>query len=503
MTDEVNVFLHRWASGFAGQAHYDHVTRTILAGPPVGCRSSLVEPASPLTRRSRMWVSCQTTDVVLHTNGIVTIVDADITADDAAAVIAYGVPESSPMRLLCRMDGRDEALKIFSIWTTAVLALDEISRFDRERPRWSGELSPDDVERLLKHPLLRYAAGVGADRRTVAPWRKHTESYRARVSELSQFWARSVIPTCSEISQEHPASRLFTPLQLMRGFSHDEDILSEYETRLSSISAESARVAGRVGGFLGILAVVIGFYSLVPALVIGGVALAYFYGFIEIYRSLGRLFRRSKPEVAHLTEPLALAVDESTLSEAVKWLQTAPSAVLVGSYLAAIDFACAFLMWLDLVESCALPDLPRIGTTPGELSNASLIVVGGPLSVPKRRDLPAPTCALKPVDAVFTSWDYEVRGKTLDLCARDDSVGCVSVAKNSPRFIYVDGARGIGVELATSFLRDAITGVERDLQEQFVLLRYDARARSVERIPTSRDARFNAASASESQPLPL
>jgi hypothetical protein len=247
-----------------------------------------------------------------------------------------------------------ETAELLSIWTTAALALEEVSSFDRRRPSSSEDYSVEDFERMMDHPLLRYSAGIGARRRVIDPWRRHISAYRRRVDELSTFWDRTVRPAICSLPEDQPLSGLLRPLLLLREFSHDADIRAEYLVRLERLTNESDRVAARTGSAFGVLAVVVGFYSLPVALIIGGIAAIYFYGLADVLRVLRR-GSRLIPKPGQTPQRPARTLRQPTpvtpsLRSTVEALRLDPGGVLVGQYLAVVDYACAFLTWMDLFE---------------------------------------------------------------------------------------------------------------------------------------------------------
>lgn len=156
--------------------------------------------------------------------------------------------------------------------------------------------------------------------------------------------------------------------------------------------------------------------------------------------------------------------------------------MLVGKYLAVIDFACAVRLWVELLDR--FPDLEHVLTDEPRAESAdwTWIVVGGPLSVPARRKLPEPICELAPTDAAFSDWGYVSGGSVLCLDDSDDTIGCVAVSGSRPDVIYVDGFRSVGVEAATQWLLRALEGPAACGGLSWALVRYEGDGVRIEEV---------------------
>lgn len=212
-----DVFLHRWAPESKDQARYADACRQLASAPPTGWTVVLRRPAHAMARRSRVWLAASRGEEVVLTNGCFSLVARECADSDLWNTLAV----EHPRRVLAGIEGEevDTAVDHLSLWTTVVLALDEISTLDRQRPRVSGDFSVAEVEDLVRHPVLRYSAGVGAKRRVLDPWRRHITVYRQRITELDAFWSREVRPHVAGLAEDDPLAFLLRPLVLLKDFS--------------------------------------------------------------------------------------------------------------------------------------------------------------------------------------------------------------------------------------------------------------------------------------------
>jgi hypothetical protein len=475
---DVDVYWYRWAPCVNQNEEFAEEVQRVIAAPAEEWR--VYEWASPamLARSSRSWVCWERREGAsrMLLNGLF-LVAVDLDRERILDLLhdtgvdrrereragfehqARGPIHAERLRLVeldRQVPGFEQALGFLSVWSTAALALDRLAHFEDPSSRDRGRRIVD--ERLPHSRALSIVKRVGtmemfADafdvaRSSSASRESSTAAQERRErTELAGYMAGTVAPAIEQASAwgdgdaAHPLHALLSPLALFSTERDEGEIRQERDERAAQVTAQTTLAV-----LLVLTAVQLARLSSLGLVVLAG-SLALIVGacrgILALTRRAARVEAHRKVLRANLAEP---GTRELPLGRCIRQVDRAGTVVVVGKRMGAVDYACAFSIWSELLVRHGQASL----TVDPELACAGCaIVVGGPLVTP-RGYLPMPTCELRPLASIVEGWAYRVAASNLIRDRDDEAVGCLSVAQDSERVLYVSGFRN--ARLATEQL---------------------------------------------------
>ena len=418
----ITVSLDRWAPGHADQERYLQVARSLTGAD--GAEWRLESAPGGVAGFSRAWLvrtpSAEGSPGWIATNGYLTVHGPG--ADPGALPWAGGAP---PATLVSQQVlDVEETLRLGGTWTTAMLLLDELAGIPVGPPsvRTILRFSFGRTRELLSH----FGVLEGRVRRVSGLRRPYCSSDRAQRDRWRAFVAADVTRALTR-SPEHPVTALLAPLVAHGSTERDDTVIqAEVDQRVRAVAATSA-VAGIVFGAGLSSASASGWVGLALLVaVIAGLSLAL------VARDLGdELLARRRFRRRASSDPPGRA-----LTDLVRRVGAEGATVLVHHRLGLTDFSCGAMLWSESLARCGDGALL---SEPQRESGRPVIVLGGPLV---RAETPwEPICDIRIRDPLYRRWAYAADGAPLIDSSPDESIGCVSLAREDADVLFVSGFR--------------------------------------------------------------